>query len=68
MLTDVDAFVQIITLQRLNQLHKKNFKDLRFIKYTRKHLLNIYDVLYTKNEFENQSIEMYPKRTIPLAA
>ena len=28
----------------------------------------MYDVLYIKNEFENQSIEMYSERTIPLAA
>ena len=28
----------------------------------------MYDVLHIKNEFENQSIEMYSKRTISLAA
>ena len=28
----------------------------------------MYDVLHIKNEFENQSIEMYSERTISLAA
>ena len=60
----IDAFLQIITLQRLNELHEKNVVDSRFVKYTRKHLLNVYDALYMKKSFESQIIKWYLERTV----
>lgn len=34
-------------------------------KYTRQHLLEIFDALHDRQGFENQTIEMYPEREIP---
>ena len=49
--------------QRLIQLHKKNIRNIRYVKYTRNYLLNYYDELHQLNIFENQIIDMYFKRT-----
>lgn len=40
------ACIQILILQRLNELHEKDVRDVRFVKYTRRYLLDIYDVLH----------------------
>ena len=34
-------------------------------KYTRKHLLDMFDALHQKSEFQHISIDDYPERTIP---
>ena len=49
--------------QRLIQLHKKNIRNIRYVKYTQNHLLNYYDELHQLNIFENQIIDMYFERT-----
>ena len=49
--------------QRLIQFHKKNIRNIRYVKYTRDHLLNYYDELHQLNIFENQIIDMYFERT-----
>ena len=59
----LDAFLQIVTVQRLNELHQKDTTDRRFTKYTRKFLLDVYDALYLKQGFETQTVDFYPERT-----
>ena len=58
----LNVFLQIVIVQRFNELHQKNIIDRRFIKYTRKFLLNVYDVLYLKQNFKSQTINFYFKR------
>ena len=39
--------------------------DHTLVKYTRKHLLGMFDALHQKNEFKHLSINDYPERTVP---
>ena len=49
------------------KLHEKDVANIRFIKYTRQYLLNVYDELHIKNEFFNQIIDFYLERGISYA-
>ena len=60
----INAFIIIVFLHRLNECHDQNINDIRFTKYIRKHLIDVYDDLWQKNEFENQIVEWYLERSI----
>ena len=59
--------MQIIALYRLNKLYIKNIKNSRFAKHIKRYLLNIYNLLYLKNGFEFQIVDLYFKRIIFVA-
>lgn len=43
-------------LQRLINLTKTLLKNFVFMKYTRDHLLNVYDDLHNKDDFRDQNV------------
>ena len=53
----LNAFIQLITMQRMLQLQKTELKNFQFIQYTRIRLLKYYDNLHIKNDFKNQIID-----------
>ena len=62
----IDAFITIAVLHRLNECHDRDVNDIRFTKYTRKYLIDVYDGLWQKTGFEDQTVGWYPERSIPM--
>ena len=54
-----------MVLQRLVELQKAEPRNPDFIKYTRAHLLAVYDGFHAKDEFKDQTVDWYPQRTTP---
>ena len=63
-----DAFVQLVVGSRLRELHFKDIRDLRFVKYTRDWLIKRFGEYHERKEFVDQSVDMYPERTEPISS
>ena len=61
----LDFFLQLVTHCRLTTLLNKNSVQLALAKYTRKHLLEMFDALHQKDEFQHIFIYDFLERTIP---
>ena len=53
----LNAFIQLIIMQRMLQLQETELRNFQFIKYIRICLLKYYDNLHIKDDFKDQIID-----------
>ena len=58
----LNLFIQLVTHARLTKIYNRNFNILK--KYNCKYLFIMFDVLYSKNEFQNIFINDFFERIV----
>lgn len=57
--------MQLTIHARLTSMYEEDPTTLT--KYTRQHLLDVFDALHNRESFRNQTIDMFPERELPVS-
>ena len=63
----LDVFIQLVVHCRLSKLLEESPRDEALVKYNRRHLMQFFDALHTKDRFIGHiSINDFPRRTVAI--